>query len=107
MGRLEEDLRKQAEWFENLLRSNPNKWTVLVFHHPIISPKATRDNIYFREKFKPLFDKYKVDLVLQGHDHAYSRGMKKIPMEKDEQSGKIYMMSVSVCRVTDKYIDKT
>src|SRR5690625_8026401 len=27
MEKLEEDLRKQAEWLENLLRNNPNKWT--------------------------------------------------------------------------------
>lgn len=106
MEKLEEDLRKQAEWLENLLRNNPNKWTVLVFHHPIISPKATRDNIYFREKFKPLFDKYKVDLVLQGHDHAYSRGMKNIPMENDEPSGTMYVVSVSGPRMSGNRQEK-
>src|SRR5690625_2693811 len=31
MEKLEEDLRKQAEWLENLLKDNPNQWTVLVF----------------------------------------------------------------------------
>src|SRR5690606_40830927 len=63
--------------FRSLLSHNPNKWTCVVFHHPIFSTKTTRDNKRMRETFKPLFDRYKVDLVLQGHDHTYARGMKK------------------------------
>jgi hypothetical protein len=27
-----------------------------------------------RKLWKPIFDKFKVDLVLQGHDHIYARG---------------------------------
>jgi hypothetical protein len=55
-----------------------------------------------RETFKPLFDKYKVDLVLQGHDHTYARGMKNIPMEKKgEESGTMYVVSVSGPKMTD------
>lgn len=86
----------QMQWLDTVLRNNPNKWTCVVFHHPVFSAKASRDNERLREKFKPLFDRYRVDLVLQGHDHAYARGMNKIPMQrKEEVSGTMYVISVS------------
>ncbi|MBW6535913.1 MAG: hypothetical protein K0B11_12970 [Mariniphaga sp.] len=33
-----------------------------------------RDNKHLRENFQPILEKYKVDLVLSGHDHSYGRG---------------------------------
>lgn len=86
----------QLHWLDTVLFNNPNKWTCIVFHHPVFSAKASRDNELLRKKFKPLFDKYRVDLVLQGHDHAYARGMDRIPMtRKNERSGTMYVISVS------------
>ena len=99
-------LQEQKIWMEKVLKSNPGKWTVVVFHHPIFSPKASRDNKRMRETFKPLFDKYKVDLVLQGHDHTYARGMSKIPMQrKGDKSGTMYVVSVSGPKMADSGID--
>jgi len=37
------------------------------------SASSPEDEEDFREIYHPLFDKYKVDLVLQGHLHAYER----------------------------------
>ena len=55
--------------------------------------------------FKPLFDKHKVDIVLQGHDHAYGRGMvSNVPTGakvKDESSGTVYVVSVSGPKMYD------
>ena len=103
----DEFLEKQKLWMEKILANNPNKWTCVTFHHPIFSPKATRDNKRMRETFKPIFDKYKVDLVLQGHDHSYARGMEKIPMDKKgEHSGTMYVVSVSGPKMTDSDSDK-
>jgi acid phosphatase type 7 len=65
---------EQAAWMEPLLRDNPNRWTVVVYHHPMFSVAQGRDNPSLREHWKPLFDRYRVDLVLQGHDHTYGRG---------------------------------
>lgn len=60
-----------------------------------------------RESFKPLFDKYKVDLVLQGHDHTYARGMENIPMEENGiKSGTMYVVSVSGPKMTDNGVEK-
>lgn len=101
-------LKAQKEWVEKVLANNPNRWTIFTFHHPIFSPKLTRDNKRMRSTFKPLFDKYKVDLVLQGHDHTYARGMSKIPMDKkNESSGTMYVVSVSGPKMTGSHVDKS
>ncbi|WP_262248962.1 purple acid phosphatase family protein [Parapedobacter soli] len=100
-------LEIQRIWLERILEQNPNTWTVVTFHHPIYSPKGTRDNKRMRETFKPLFDRYGVDLVLQGHDHTYARGMGKIPMGgKDEVSGTMYVVSVSGPKMTGNHVEK-
>ena len=67
-------IKKQARWLEPVLKENPNTWTVIVFHHPIFSSAKGRENIEIKKLWKPIFDKFKVDLVLQGHDHIYARG---------------------------------
>ncbi len=100
-------LRLQKDWMERVLADNPNKWTVVTFHHPIFSPKRTRDNKRMRDAFKPMFDKYKVDLVLQGHDHTYARGMDKIPMQGKTKSGTMYVVSVSGPKMTDSHVEKS
>jgi hypothetical protein len=103
----DEYLEKQRVWMEKVLADNPNKWTCVTFHHPIFSPKSTRDNKRMRDTFKPMFDKYKVDLVLQGHDHTYARGMANIPMDKKGQSsGTMYVVSVSGPKMTDSNSEK-
>lgn len=52
------------------------KWTVLVYHHSIYSPADHAndgDNALRRVDFPRTFSRLGVDLVLQGHDHSYSR----------------------------------
>ena len=68
--------KKQAEqvgWLREVLRRKPQRWTVVTFHHPIFSPARDRDNATLRDAWKPVFDEFKVDLVLTGHDHTYAR----------------------------------
>nr|BFE65875.1 hypothetical protein GCM10020063_104010 [Dactylosporangium thailandense] len=52
------------------------KWKVLVYHHAIYSPAdhaKDGDNKTRRVDFPTAFSNLGVDLVLQGHDHSYSR----------------------------------
>ncbi|QAY70650.1 purple acid phosphatase family protein [Xylanimonas protaetiae] len=52
------------------------KYTVLVYHHSIYSPADhanDKDNQQRRQDFPTAFSNLGVDLVLQGHDHSYSR----------------------------------
>ncbi|WGX95909.1 fibronectin type III domain-containing protein [Nocardioides sp. L-11A] len=64
----------QTAWLEEVLKNNPSRWTVVTFHHPVFSVSSGRNNAAIRDAWLPLFEKYDVDLVAQGHDHAYGRG---------------------------------
>lgn len=89
-------LRAQQQWLEQALSSNPHAWTVVTMHHPVFSTKKGRSNEKVKTWFKPLFDQYKVDIVLQGHDHAYGRGMQQIA-----PYGTTYVVSVSGSKMYD------
>lgn len=94
----EEAKTAQVQWLDSVLRTNTKKWTALTLHYPIFSTAKGRDNKVLREALKPMMDKYKVDLVLQGHDHTYARGFvenegRGLPIVKN--AGTIYAVSVS------------
>ena len=45
-----------------------------MFHKPMYSPLSKQFEEYIiRDKYQEIFDKYGVDLVIQGHNHIYSR----------------------------------
>jgi Calcineurin-like phosphoesterase len=71
---VEDDLRKAA--------NNPDiKWIVVTMHNPFYSSpngceaSDCEGDEDYRKSFHPLFDKYGVDLVLQGHVHNYQRSL--------------------------------
>jgi predicted phosphodiesterase len=64
----------QAPWLERVLRENRKPWLLVSFHHPVFSAATGRKNGEIYQHWKPLLDRYGVDLVLQGHDHVYARG---------------------------------
>lgn len=93
---------EQASWLEKILSDNPNTWTIITFHHPIYSSAKDRDNPTLRATWQPIFDKYKVDLVLQGHDHTYARSGPRVSenvavgvSQFDPNIGTVYVVSVS------------
>ena len=87
----------QLAWLEELLKHNPNRWTIVVQHQPIYPIAKGRDYVEMRNALLPLYDKYRVDLVLQGHDHTYARTHKLAAgkVVSPSQSGTIYAISVS------------
>ena len=70
-------LEEQATWLDAALssadRSGVN-WKIVTLHHPIFSNTTERDNPGLRSLLLPILERHDVDLVLQGHDHTYSRG---------------------------------
>ena len=105
-------LKEQAEWLDKVLSENQCRWIICTFHHPVYSTGKDRDNGTLRGLWKPIFDKYKVDLVLQGHDHTYGRTGLETPLvdetgnpietnaatgitARDSRTGTIYVVSVS------------
>jgi hypothetical protein len=94
-----EQIEEQAEWLREILADNPNNWTVATFHHPIFSSSEGRDNEDRRAAWKPVFDEFQVDLVMQGHDHTYARGRTvNVPTGvnvREPVAGTVYVNSVS------------
>ena len=102
-------IEAQAEWLDHVLRDNQSPWVICVFHHPIFSSAKQRDNAEVRAAWKPVLEKYRVDLVLQGHDHTYARTSLATPSADadaaqkattgqntgDEPTGTVYVVSVS------------
>lgn len=100
---------EQAAWLRGVLGRNPQRWTVVTFHHPVFSPRKDRDNTGLRAAWKPVFDEFRVDLVLTGHDHTYARtgnlagrvrvGTRNVPegysQAYDPAVGTVYVVSVS------------
>lgn len=101
------DHELQAAWLEEILANNPQKWTIVSYHHPLFSASNGRDNADLRALWKPIFDKYRVDLALQGHDHAYARG-RVAPgdnvvdgLNMRDLTGTVYVVSVSGGKMYD------
>ena len=97
--------QEQAAWLDKVLTENKEKWVVCTFHHPMFSTGKDRDNAALRAIWKPILDKHRVDLVLQGHDHSYGRTGLETPIAQSEAaaganeahmfSGTVYVISVS------------
>jgi 3',5'-cyclic AMP phosphodiesterase CpdA len=109
--------REQADYLKKVLADAPG-WKIVTHHHPIYSASEGRDNPSLRELWQPIYDRYGVDLVLQGHDHTYARsglrrhgqdsgeavvGDTNVPtgLSKQSDSGTVYVVSVSGPKMYD------
>ncbi len=88
---------KELEWLKQTLSKNPNRWTIVAQHQPIYDVAKGREYDDMRKALAPLYEQYHVDLVLQGHDHAYARTHKvaKDHVVAPTAPGVIYAISVS------------
>lgn len=86
-------LYRHRRWLEEVLAASDKKWKIVMMHHPVYSVRDGRNNFYVRYTFKPLFEKYGVDLVLQGHDHGYSRITTKT--KEQQKTSPVYIVSSS------------
>ena len=87
----------QAAWLEQKLSQTHATWKFVLYHQPAYSSGGNRDNVELRAAWTPLFDKYHVDMALQGHDHAYlrtypMRAGQRVPSPKE---GTVYVIAVS------------
>jgi 3',5'-cyclic AMP phosphodiesterase CpdA len=101
-----EQIDVQTAWLDKVLAENKSQWVICTFHHPLFSTAKDRDNAKLRAAWKPVLDKYKVDMVLQGHDHSYGRTGLDTPLvttgnvptgvnKVDGKTGTVYVVSVS------------
>lgn len=64
----------QLEWLERQLSGSGATWKICFFHHPLYSHgKFHGSDLDLRARLEPLLVKYKVDVVLNGHEHVYER----------------------------------
>ena len=101
-------LADQATWLESRLKDNKNRWTIVAFHHPVFSVASDADHTPLRAAWKPLLDKYDVDLVLTGHDHTYGRG-ENLGGEgaRRDGAGPVYVVSVSGAKMYEVGKDRS
>jgi 3',5'-cyclic AMP phosphodiesterase CpdA len=61
-------------WLRSALTTElGDRWTVVVFHHPVFSPETGHGSTSgFRPVLPRMFARKDVDLVLNGHDHIYA-----------------------------------
>jgi hypothetical protein len=90
-------VEQQRPWVEKQLAEPDATWKFAMHHQPVYSSAPFRDNKNIREGWASLYDQYHVDVVFQGHDHAYLRTppMKAGKAVASPAEGTIYVVSNS------------
>lgn len=88
------------DWLRNDLAQTPQPWKVVAFHHAAYSPGLHGSDSDVQSKLVPIFEQYGVDLVLNGHDHIYSRThpLRNGQLSTTANGGIIYVVSGSGSR---------
>jgi len=63
----------QTAWLDRTLAASKARWNVVVMHQPVFTCARPQDTEELKAAWKPVLERHRVDLVLQGHDHCYSR----------------------------------
>ena len=89
--------RAQAEWLDQALSRTKANWKFVSFHHPLYASHVSRENPQLERAWGEVFDRHHVDMVLQGHDHAYLRThpMKAGQPVSSDDLGTTYVVAVS------------
>lgn len=66
--------KKQIDWLNEKLATDTATWKIAFFHHPPYSSGGKHgSDTKLRRVIEPIFMKYKVDVVFNGHEHFYER----------------------------------
>src|SRR4028119_1505394 len=66
--------KRQVKWLEEELAKDTSQWKIAFFHHPPYSSGGKHGSSSgVREIVEPLFLKYGVNAVFNGHEHFYER----------------------------------
>ncbi len=83
----ESKLKDQALWLKEDLAANQQPWTIVSVHRPAFG--GNQDNKVLKH-LVPVFDAFDIDLVLQGHNHEYSRSYPLKDGQVVQSGGTIY-----------------
>ena len=84
---------EQYGWLERTLSETAAMWRIVWFHHPPYSSGNHGCSVAQHDAFAPLFEKYKVDVVFNGHDHIYERSFPMKANQRSGESGVIYVVT--------------
>jgi len=93
----------QYYWAKRIFKETDKKWKIIFMHHPIKSAGKGRSTIIMSTLFANMLEEMKVDLILQGHDHSYSRYITK---EDGKLSTPVYVESSCSRKFYDVVIDE-
>jgi hypothetical protein len=89
-------------WLNQVLTDNPNTWTVVFQHHPVYACSGNRTtNQDYTTAMRDMYEKHGVDIVLQGHDHAYCRGQNLSEAGEDVLNYPMYVVSVAGAKMDE------
>ena len=83
----------QRQWLKDQLTESDAKWKIVVLHHPLYSVRGEMNNLIQRWMFDDLIQEYGVNVVLQGHEHAYARRTGKNDKVVQHTDCPIYIIS--------------
>jgi hypothetical protein len=64
----------QVGWLHQQLSGSTAAWKICFFHHPFYShARFHGEDVDLRSQLEPIFQKYGVNVVLNGHQHVYER----------------------------------
>jgi acid phosphatase len=66
---IKNDIKEQQDWLESALAKSTAKWKIVYGHHPVYSNGVHGETKTMMEYFKPIFEKYHVDIYFCGHEH--------------------------------------
>nr|WP_136251586.1 metallophosphoesterase family protein [Ningiella ruwaisensis] len=84
----------QTQWLENTLLEKREHVSQIfsIAHHGAFTSRPGRYYSLVSEKWRPLWEHFGVELVMQGHDHAYLRS---IPQALDNDKGTVYVIATA------------
>lgn len=66
-----QDTAKQTRWLDSVLANAKEDWKIVVGHHPVYNVGGNAEDYKaMRGAILPLFEKYRVQAYISGHDHV-------------------------------------
>jgi hypothetical protein len=100
---------RQARWLDEALSQTRARWKLVMFHHPVYPSHPWRETPFLREHWVPVFDRHHVDMVVQGHDHAYLRTypLRSHRTVDSAGEGTIYVVAVAGDKFCDQRVSES
>ncbi len=89
----------QYTWLENELKNATEQWIFVVNHQPFYSSSNKHGSeANLQRVWAPLFDRYHVNMVFNGHDHNYERSfpLNKGSVQSSMDDGTVYVVAAGV-----------